>query len=65
MVTILMVPVKMATSILLRIKLFCENDYDVVIFVHDITNKILHENFTSLYVTLLDFIANYNVDVVM
>ena len=38
MVTILMVSAKMAT---LKIKVFWNKSYDVIIFVHDITNKIL------------------------
>ena len=32
---------KMATQGLLKIKLFCNNLYDVIIPVHDVINKIL------------------------
>ena len=53
MVTILMIPAKMANPGLLKIKAFWNKGYDVIIPAHDITNKIL----------LLD--SNYIVDVVM
>ena len=53
MVTILMVPAKMATLELLKIKVFWNKDYDVIISVHDVTNKILSPD------------SNYIVDVVM
>ena len=38
---ILMVPAKMATLDLLRIKAFWNKGYDVIISVYDVTNKIL------------------------
>ena len=41
MVTILMMSAKMATLGLHKIKLFWNNGYDIIIPVHDITNKIL------------------------
>ena len=41
MVTILMISAKKATLGLLKIKLFWNKDNDVIIFVHDVTNKIL------------------------
>ena len=44
---------KMPTAGLLKIKVFWNKCYDVIIYVHDVTNKILS----------LD--SNYNVDVVM
>ena len=53
MITILMIPAKMANPGLLKIKAFWIKGYDVIIPAHDITNKIL----------LLD--SNYIVDVVM
>ena len=40
MVTILMMPAKMATPVLLKIKVFWNKGYDVIIFVHDVTSKI-------------------------
>ena len=39
--TILMMSAKMATLGLLRIKLFWNKGYDVIVFVYDVTNKIL------------------------
>ena len=41
MVAILMIPAKMATPGLLKIKVFWRKGYDVIISVHDVTNKIL------------------------
>ena len=41
MVTILMVSAKMATLGLLKIKVFLNKGYDVLIFAHDVTNQIL------------------------
>ena len=41
MVTILMMSAKMATPGLLKIKVFWNKGYDVIISVHDVTNKIL------------------------
>ena len=43
----------MATPSLLKIKVFWKNSYDVIIYVHDVTNKILSRD------------SNYIVDVVM
>ena len=53
MVTILMMPAKMTTLGLLKIKVFCNKDYEVITFVHDVTNKILLSD------------SNYIVNVVM
>ena len=53
MVTILMISAKMATPGLLKLKGFWSKGYDVIIFVYDVTKKILS----------LD--CNYIVDVVM
>ena len=53
MVTILMMSAKMATLDLLKIKLFLNKVYDVIIFVLDVTNKILPRD------------SNYTVDVVI
>ena len=44
---------KMATSGLLKIKIFWKKGYDVIISVHDVTNKILSRD------------SNYIIDVVM
>ena len=41
MVTILIMSAKMATLGLLKIKVFLNRGYDVIIFVYDVTNKIL------------------------
>ena len=40
-VIILMMSAKMATPALLKIKLFWNKGYGVIIYVHDVTNKIL------------------------
>ena len=52
-VTSLMTSAKMATPGLLKIKIFWYKGYDVIIYVHDITNKILSRD------------SNYIVHVVM
>ena len=41
MVTILMMPAKLATLGLLKIKVFSKKGYDVMISIHDVTNKNL------------------------
>ena len=41
MVVIWMMSIKMTTPGLLKIKVFCNEDYDVIISVHDVKNKIL------------------------
>ena len=41
MVTILMMSAKITTPGLLKIKVFWYKGYDVILFVHDVTNKIL------------------------
>ena len=41
MVATLMMSAKLATLGLLKIKVFWNIDYDVIITIHDITNKIL------------------------
>ena len=41
MVTILMIPAKMANQGVLKIKPFWNKGYDVIIPAHDVTNKIL------------------------
>ena len=41
MVTILMMPAKMATPGLLKIKVFWNKGYNVIISAYDVTNKML------------------------
>ena len=41
MIAILMMPLILATSDLLQIKVFWNKDYDIIMFVHDVTNKFL------------------------
>ena len=53
MVTILMMSAKMATLSLLKIKVFWNKGYDVIISVHDVTSKVL------------SYESNYILDVVM
>ena len=53
MVTILMMSAKMATPGLLKITVFWNKGYDVIISVHDVTNKILSRD------------SNYIIDVVI
>ena len=53
MVTISMMSAKMATADLLKIKVFWNIAYDVILFVQDFTNKILSRD------------SNYTVEVVM
>ena len=53
MVRILIMSAKMATPGLLKIKVFWNKGYDVIISVHDVTNKFLSHN------------SNYIKDVVM
>ena len=48
-----MMSAKMATPGLLKIKVFWKKGYDVIIYVHDVTNKILSRD------------SNYIIDVVM
>ena len=53
MVAILMMSAKMATSGLLKIKVFWNKDYDVITSVNDVINKLLSHD------------SKYIVDVVM
>ena len=53
MVTILMMSAKIITPGLLKIRVFLNRGYDVIVFVYDVTNKILSRD------------SNYIVDVVM
>ena len=53
MVTTLMMSAKMATLSFLIIKVFSNKGYDVIISVHDVTNRILSGD------------LNYFIDVVM
>ena len=53
MVAIFMMSAKMATTELLKVKLFRKKGYDVILSAHDITNKISSRD------------SNYNVNIVM
>ena len=53
MVITFMISAKMATSGLLKIIVFWNKCYDVIITAHDVTNKVFSRN------------SNYTVDVVM
>ena len=53
MVTILIMPAKMAALGLIKIKVFSNKDYDVIIIVYDVINKNLSGG------------SNFIVDVVM
>ena len=53
MVTILMMSAEITTPGLLEIRVFWNNGYDVIIFVHDVTIKVLSRD------------SNYIIDVVM
>ena len=53
MVTILVISVKLPTSGLLKIKIFQNKGYNVVVLDYDVTNKIFLHN------------LNYMVDVIM
>ena len=48
MVTILMMSAKMATPGLLKIKVFWNKGYDVIISVHDVTNKFLSGDWNDI-----------------
>ena len=52
MVTILMTSAKEATPGLLKVRIFRNKGYDVIISVHDVSNKILSRD------------SNYTIDVV-
>ena len=53
MVAILMMSAKLAALSLLKIKIFWNKGYDIIIYIHVITNKILSRD------------SNYKVDVVI
>ena len=53
MVTILMKSAKITTPGLLKIRVFSNNGYDIIISVHDVTNKMLSHD------------SNYIIDVVI
>ena len=53
MVSILMMSTKISTPGLLKIRVFWNNGYDIIISVHDVTNKILSRD------------SNYIIDLVM
>ena len=53
MVTILMMSAKISTPGLLKIRMFLNNGYDVIVSVHDVTNKFFSRD------------SNYIIDVAM
>ena len=53
MVTVLMMSIKITTPGILKIKVFWNDSYDVIISIHDVTNKILSRD------------SNYVIDAVM
>ena len=55
MVIILMMSVKMAT-LGLKIKVFCDKNYYVIISVYNVTNKILSPD--SIYIVNVDMLPN-------
>ena len=44
MILILMMSTKLATSGLFEIKIFRNEGYDVIVFVHDLTKSLLHDS---------------------
>ena len=64
MVKILMMAAKMATLDFLKINLFLNKSYDVINFVHDITNKIL-SNGWNFYVGVVMWQKSNNSSVSM
>ena len=53
MVTILMISAKLAILGLLKIKVFWNKGYGVIIFVHDVTNKILSRDSDHIEVVVM------------
>ena len=53
MVTILMMPAKMATLDLLKMKVFWNKDCDAIICVHDVTNKILSRDWNYIVIVVI------------
>ena len=54
MVKFLMMPAKMATPGLLNINIFWKKAYDVIIFVHDVTNTISSRHSNIMYIWSCD-----------
>ena len=53
MVAILMMSAKLTTLDLLKIKVFRNKGYDVVIPIHDVTNKILSRDSNHIVVVVM------------
>ena len=49
-----MILAKMATLGLLKIKLFWNKGYDVILFVYDVTNKFLSHESNSYHMSQID-----------
>ena len=61
MVTILVMPIKMATLDLLKIKLFWNKGYGVIIYLHDVTKKyiadvVIQPKFGNFVISLTEVI---------
>ena len=52
MVAILMIPVKLATLGLLKIKVFLNKGYNIIIFVHDVTKNVSRDSNYIVYVVM-------------
>ena len=62
MVTILMMTAKMAAPGLLKISVFWKKGYDVIIYVHDVTNKILsYDSNDIIYVVMWPKFGNCSI----
>ena len=57
MVTILMMSAKMATAGLLKVKVFWNKGYDIIVSAHDVTSKILSHDW---YVVMWPKFGNSN-----
>ena len=61
MVAILMMSSKMATLGLLKLKVFLNKPYDVIIFAYDVINKISsHDSFYVVNVVMWSKFGNYS-----
>ena len=53
MVTALMMSTKMATSGILKIKFFWDKCHDIIISVHEVTNKILSSDWNHIVIVVM------------
>ena len=61
MVTILLISARMATPGLLKVKVFWNKDYDVIVSGHDVTNKILSLNSNYIVDVAIVFFGNSSI----